>query len=87
MARPTTKVILSTTDEDNIVYDILEAQSLYAVVYLDKVFSMRKTYPSLSGNGTKYPKFTFPTKKVADNLAEKLNTMFNTEDFKVIKLI
>ena len=87
MARPQTKVILSTTDDDNIKYEILEVDCLYAVVYKDKVFSMRNTYPSMTTQGTKYPKYVYPTKKVADNLAAKLNTMFSTQDFKVIKLI
>ena len=87
MSRPQTKVILSTTDDDNIKYEILEAQSLYAVVYKDNIFSMRSTYPSMTTKGTKYPKYVYPTKKVADNLATKLNTKFNTTDFKVIKLI
>lgn len=87
MARPQSKTILSITDEDNITYDILEIESLYAVTYNDKIFSMRNTYPSLSNNGTKYPKYVYPTKKVADNLATKLNKLFDTDTFKVIKLI
>ena len=87
MARPQSKTILTTTDDDGIIYDILEIDCLYAVTYKDKIFSMRNTYPSISNNGTKYPKYVYPTKKVADNLAAKLNTLFNTDTFKVIKLI
>jgi hypothetical protein len=87
MARPTSKTILSITDDDNIKYEILEVESLYAVVYQDKVFSMRNTYPSLTYTGTKYPKYVYPTKKVAENLAQKLNNLFASTDFKVIKLI
>ena len=84
--RPSAKTILKT-EQDFVTYEILEVESLYAVVYKDKVFSMRNTYPSIAYSGTKYPKFTFPTKKVADNLATKLNKLFSTTDFKVIKLI
>lgn len=87
MARPNSKTILSTIDEDNIKYEILEITSLYAVVYQNKIFSMRNTYPSLTYTGTKYPKYVYPTKKVADNLAHKLNELFATTDFKVIKLV
>lgn len=87
MARPQSKTILTTTDDNGIIYDILEIESLYAVTYNDKIFSMRNTYPSMTNNGTKYPKYVYPTKKVADNLATKLNTLFNTDTFKVIKLI
>lgn len=86
MARPKTKTILKT-EKNSIIYEILEVESLYAVVYKDKIFSMRNTYPTLSHSGTKYPKYVYPTKKVADNLAEKLNDLFDTTDFKVIKLI
>lgn len=75
------------TDDEGITYNILEIESLYAVVYKDKVFSMRNEYPSMTNNSNKYPKYVYPTKKVADNLATKLNTMFDTTDFKVIKLI
>lgn len=86
MARPKTKTILKT-EQDFIVYEILEVESLYAVVYQDKIFSMRNTYPSLAYSGTKYPKYVYPTKKVADNLAHKLNELFDSSDFKVIKLV
>lgn len=86
MARPRTKTLLSTT-VDITTYEILEVDCLYAVTYLDKIFSMRKTYPSMTNNGITYPKYVYPTKKVADNLATKLNEMFSTTDFKVIKLI
>lgn len=86
MARPTAKTILKT-EQDFVIYEILEADSLYAVVYKDKIFNIRNTYPSMTTKGTKYPKQVYPTKKVADNLATKLNKLFSTTDFKVIKLI
>ena len=86
MARPNSKTILKT-EQDFITYEILEVESLYAVVYKDKIFSMRNTYPSITTQGTKYPKYVYPTKKVADNLATKLNTLFDSTEFKVIKLV
>ena len=87
MSRPKTDIILSKTDDDYVVYDILKINSLYAVVYKDNIFSMRNSFPNMLRKTTKYPKYVYPTKKVADNLATKLNKQFDTTDFKVIKLI
>ena len=87
MSRPKTDIILSKTDDDYVVYDILKINSLYAVVYKDNIFSMRNSFPNMLRKTTKYPKYVYPTKKVADNLATKLNKLFDTTDFKVIKLI
>jgi hypothetical protein len=87
MSRPEPKIILSKTTDDYVVCEILEVASLYAVVYNDKIFSMRNTFPNMLRKTTKYPKYVYPTKKVADNLAAKLNKQFNTTDFKVIKII
>lgn len=87
MVRPSAKIIIKTEVTDYLGVDILEATSLYAVLYKDQPFNIRQRYWSAQGEMTKYPKIVYPSLAAANNLAKKLNQQFFTEDFTVKKII
>jgi hypothetical protein len=86
MARPAAEVIVTTQLTDTLAIDILNAQSLWAVVYKLKPFSIRQRYWGARGEFPKYIGTTFPHKRSAENLADKLNEQFMTTEFTVTKI-
>lgn len=58
-------------------YQIVEAKQRYTVLCQGKPFLFRH----LVDGRVRYPALTFTTMARAENLAKKLNKMFDTEDF------
>lgn len=87
MSRPKPKVILENVNKKTFKSDqILEAEAIWAVFYKGQPFNL-KSQNSLGGySGSKYKKVSFSNPGHAHNLAKKLNTMFNTKEFVVVKL-
>lgn len=87
MSRPKPNVILENINKKTFKSDqILEAEAIWAVFYQSRPFNL-KSQNSLGGYaGSKYKKVSFSNPGHAHNLAKKLNTMFNTKDFVVVKL-
>lgn len=86
MPRPRPEILLS---HRGTVYDIevVPAKRLWTVLYQGKPCALRQKYFTAAGEHVKYPKMTFPTRKVAENLANKLNQQFMTTDFTVSGMI
>jgi len=87
MSRPKPTVVLEKINKKTFKSDqILEADAIWAVFYQGKPFNL-KSQNSLGGYpGSKYKKVSFSNPGHAHNLAKKLNTLFNSEDFAVYKL-
>jgi hypothetical protein len=87
MSRPKPTVILENINKKTFKSDqILEAEAIWAVFYQSKPFNL-KSQNSLGGYaGSKYKKVSFSNPGHAHNLAKKLNTLFGTKDFSVVKL-
>jgi hypothetical protein len=87
MSRPKPKILLEHTDKKNFKTDqILEAEAIWAVFFQGQPFNL-KSQNSFGGySGSKYKKVSFSNPGHAHNLAKKLNTLFNTKDFSVVKL-
>lgn len=86
MSRPKPNVLLEHTNRKNYKTDqILESDGIWAVVYQGQPFNM-KNFSSLSSYpGPKYKKVSFSNQGPAVNLAKKLNRLFSTTEFSVIK--
>jgi hypothetical protein len=87
MSRPPPKILLENTNKKTLkIEQVLEADAIWAVFYKGEPFNLK----SLGGYNTyikpKYKKVSFSNPGHAINLAKKLNTMFNTKDFQVVKL-
>ena len=87
MSRPKPTVILEYVNKKNYKMEqVLEAEAIWAVFYKEKPFNLKSSSVVANYPGPKYKKTAFSNPGHAHNLAKKLNKMFKTEDFQVIKL-
>ena len=87
MSRPKPTVLLELTNKKNYKTEqVLEADAIWAVFYIDKPVNLKTTSIVAQDLGPKYKKVSFSNSGHAHNLAERLNKMFNCQDFSVYKL-
>lgn len=87
MSRPKPKVLLEYANKENHkVEQVLESDAIWAVFYKGAPFNLKSGSMILSYPGPKYKKVSFSNPGHAHNLAKKLNRMFKTSDFQVVKL-
>jgi hypothetical protein len=87
MSRPKPVVITEYVNKKTLKSEqILEADAIWAVFYQGKAFNLKSTNQLGSYQGSKYKKVSFSNPGHAHNLAKKLNSMFKTQDFEVVKL-
>lgn len=87
MSRPKPVVIIEYVNKKTLKSEqILEADAIWAVFYQGKPFNLKSTNQLGSYQGSKYKKVSFSNPGHAHNLAKKLNSMFKTQEFEVVKL-
>jgi hypothetical protein len=87
MSRPQPKILLEQTNKKNYKTEqVLDAEAIWAVFYKAEPFNLKSFSSVTSYPGPKYKKVSFSNPGHAINLAKKLNSMFNCEDFQVVKL-
>jgi hypothetical protein len=87
MSRPKPKVLLEVTSKKTYKTEqVLEADAIWAVFYKGQPVNLKTTSVIAQQVGPKYKKVSFSNSGHAINLAEKLNKLFNCEDFAVYKL-
>ena len=87
MSRPKPKVLLEFANKETYkVEQILESEAIWAVFYQNKPFNLKSGSMVSSYPGPKYKKVSFSNPGHAYNLAKKLNRMFKSEEFTVVKL-
>lgn len=87
MSRPKPNVLLEITDKKTYkVEQVLEAEAIWAVFYQDKPINLKTGSLIAQNLGPKYKKISFSNPGHAHNLAEKLNKLFNCNNFSVYKL-
>ena len=87
MSRPKQTILLENTDRKTYKSEqVLAAEGIWAVFYQNKPFNLKSANQLNNYPGPKYKKVSFSNPGHAFNLAKKLNTMFNTEEFTVVKL-
>lgn len=87
MSRPKPKVLLEYANKENFkIEQILESEAIWAVFYKDQPFNLKSGSMIASYPGPKYKKVSFSNPGHAKNLAKKLNKLFKTADFSVVKL-
>jgi hypothetical protein len=86
MSRPKPVVLKEFTDRQTYrTEQVLEANAIWAVFYQGKPFNL-KSFNSLTNYpGPKYKKTSFSNPGHARNLAQRLNTMWKTSEFTVVK--
>lgn len=87
MSRPKPTVILEYVNKKNYKMEqVLEAEAIWAVFFKGKPFNLKSSSVVSNYPGPKYKKTAFSNPGHAHNLAKKLNQMFKSNDFKVVKL-
>ena len=88
MSRPKPNVLLEFTN--NVTYkseQVLEAEAIWAVFFKNKPFNLKSSNSLTNYPGPKYKKTSFSNPGHAFNLSKKLNEMFKTDEFTVVKLV
>lgn len=87
MSRPKPNILLEITNKKNYKSDqVLEADAIWAVFFKDKPINLKTENLITNQIGPKYKKVSFSNSGHAFNLAEKLNKIYNTDEFSVYKL-
>jgi len=87
MSRPKPKILLEAVHKDTYKAEqVLAAEAIYSVFYQGNPINFRTLNKLISYPGPKYKKVSFSNSGHAFNLAEKLNKLFNTDEFVVIRL-
>lgn len=87
MSRPKPKILLEYTDPRSFKSEqILAASAIYAVFFNNKPVNLRSLNSLVNYPGPKYKKVSFSNSGHAFNLAQRLNKLFKTDQFVVVKL-
>lgn len=88
MARPKPTIILESMNPKTYKAEqVLDAEAIYAVFYQGKPVNLRTLSHLISYPGPKYKKVSFSNPGHAFNLCNKLNVLFKSTEFAVVKLI
>lgn len=87
MSRPKPTVLLEAINKQTYKSEqVLSAEAIYSVFYQGQPINLRTLNVLVSYPGPKYKKVSFSNPGHAFNLAERLNKIFGTKDFVVVKL-
>lgn len=87
VSRPKPTILLEITNRKTFKTEqVLESDAIWAVFYKDKPMNLKTSSIIASQHGPKYKKVSFSNAGHAHNLAKKLNSLFNCNDFSVYKL-
>ena len=87
MSRPKPTVLLEAVNKHTYKAEqVLEADAIYSVFFECKPINLRSLSQIVSYPGPKYKKVSFSNPGHAFNLAERLNKIFTTTGFQVVKL-
>ena len=87
MSRPKPTVLVEYIDKKTYKAEqVLQAEAIWAVFYDNAPFNLKSSNVLTSYPGPKYKKTSFSNPGHAHNLASKLNNLFNSDKFAVVKL-
>lgn len=86
MARPNPTVIYHNENEQGRVLEVCAGDCVYAVLYQGQPIQVRqRQHMDIAYPSWKYAKSLYVNSAHAFNLADRLNRMFNTDQFTVVK--
>ena len=86
MSRPRPRTLLQHTNKKTYkMEEVLESQAIWAVFYQGKPINLKSSSIISNYPGPKYKKVSFSNSGHAFNLATRLNKLFKTDKFQVMK--
>lgn len=87
MSRPKPIILLEHVNKQNYrAEQVLAANAIWVVLFNSKPFSLKSLHSILNNPGPKYKKTSFTNPGHAYSLAKKLNSLYETDKFTVIKI-
>ena len=87
MSRPKPEILLESINKQTYKAEqILSADAIFSVFYDGKPINLRVLNKLVSYPGPKYKKVSFSNSGHTFNLAERMNKLFDTDNFQVFKL-
>ena len=87
MSRPKPDIILENVNKKTYRSEqVLKAEAIWAVFYQNNPFNLKSSNVLTNYPGPKYKKVSFSNPGHAHKLAKKLNDLFNSTDFTVVRL-
>lgn len=87
MSRPKPTVLLEAINKSTYKAEqVLQAEAIYSVFYQGSPINLRTLNVLVNYPGPKYKKVSFSNPGHAFNLAERLNQIFSTQNFQVVRL-
>ena len=87
MSRPKPTALAEHVDKKTYKAEqVLQAEAIWAVFYNNAPFNLKSSNILTSYPGPKYKKTSFSNPGHAHNLSTKMNLLFNTDQFTVVKL-
>jgi|TARA_B110000977_G_scaffold1274_1_gene1825 hypothetical protein len=87
MSRPKPTVLREFIDKKSYrAEQVLQAEAIWAVFFENNPFNLKSLNILTSYPGPKYKKTSFSNPGHAHNLAKKLNDLFDSDEFSVVKL-
>ena len=87
MSRPKPQILLEAVNKHNYKAEqVLNAEAIYSVFYKGQPINLRTLNTLVSYPGPKYKKVSFSNSGHAFNLAERLNKLFSSDEFQVVRL-
>lgn len=87
MSRPKPSVLLEIVEKETYKTEqVLASDGIWSVFYQSRPINLKTSNMLISYPGPKYKKVSFSNSGHAFNLAARLNKMFDTDKFEVLKL-
>jgi len=87
MSRPKPTILLEAVNKTTYKAEqVLQAEAIYSVFYQGHPINLRTLNVLVNYPGPKYKKVSFSNPGHAFNLADRLNKIFSTQNFQVVRL-
>jgi len=86
MARPEPEIILENKLDNGQIWQLLDSEEVYVILYKNKPVNIRVLRPSLSIDNKSYKRMSYTEEGTAIAQCRRYNEKFNCADFHYVKM-